>query len=297
MCDIFDAARKADIIRLKKLVNSGGLIDSADNYKRTALHHAVCTGAIESVQWLLWKGAYVNPVTLKGWTPLHLAAVGGNDKCAEALLSRQADPNIRDGNGNIPGHLAAIHGNRMTLNALLKSGTDIHAVNHRGWTMLHTAAFHGRLGCLKLLLQAGLSAEEQATDGNTSLHLAAKEGHLPAVQCLLNASVNWLSLLEARNDMGETALDLASELSKRTVVAYLEQVKWGRCLPVPDDCEKLDSDAHPGHVAVMRGDVSRLKRLLEEGIIKVNEIDSHGATLLHKGTSPLSEPVRCLMRE
>uniref|UniRef100_A0A0V0J271 Uncharacterized protein n=1 Tax=Schistocephalus solidus TaxID=70667 RepID=A0A0V0J271_SCHSO len=282
MCDIFEAARKGDIKSLKQCVNSGILIDSADSYQRTALHHAVCAGALESVQWLLWKGAEVNPISLKGWTPLHLAAVGGHNRCAEALLSRQADPNIKDGNGNIPGQLAAIHGNSITLSELLKTDMNVHTLNHMGWTMLHNAAFHGRLGCLRLLLQAGLSAEEQAEDGNNSLHLAAKEGHLPAVQCLLNSSDNWLSLLEARNDMGATALDLASELGKRTVVAYLEQVKWGRCLPAPSDCMKLDYTTHPGHVAVVQGHLPMLKRLLDEGTIKVNELDAQNATLLHK---------------
>lgn len=41
--------------------------------------------------------------------------------------------------------------------------------------------------------------------------------------------------------------------------------------------------AFPGHVAAFKGDLEMLKKLIEDGVININERDNNGSTLMHKG--------------
>lgn len=41
--------------------------------------------------------------------------------------------------------------------------------------------------------------------------------------------------------------------------------------------------AYPGHVAASKGDLEMLKKLVEDGVINLNERDDNGSTPMHKG--------------
>lgn len=41
--------------------------------------------------------------------------------------------------------------------------------------------------------------------------------------------------------------------------------------------------AFPGHVAAFKGDLEMLKKLIEDGVININERDNNGSTPMHKG--------------
>lgn len=41
--------------------------------------------------------------------------------------------------------------------------------------------------------------------------------------------------------------------------------------------------AFPGHVAAFKGDLEMLKKLIQDGVININERDNNGSTLMHKG--------------
>jgi ankyrin repeat protein len=57
------------------------------------LHLAAMNGKVESVKFLISKGASINKTNL-GWTPLHLSILMGHVDVAVALLQAGADPNI-----------------------------------------------------------------------------------------------------------------------------------------------------------------------------------------------------------
>ncbi|TGZ74797.1 hypothetical protein CRM22_000760 [Opisthorchis felineus] len=158
---------------------------------------------------------------------------------------------------------------------------DVETVDGHGWTMLHCAAFHGRLGCVQVLLRWGLRIEDVDKSGNTAVHLAAMEGHLPVLQCLIIQHQTPLLLLDTPNDLGETPESLAKRFLKEDVSGYIETVKKEHGLR-PVDEVRFFATAFPAHSAAYDGDLTTLRTLIEEGVIKVNERDEQGSTPLHK---------------
>lgn len=117
-----------------------------------------------------------------------------------------------------------------------------------------------------------------------SVHLAAMEGHLAVVQYLLLEVKNWATALEACDDFGETPKMVANRYQKYTVVAFIEQIEWCRKITSDNDASQI-SIAFPGHAAAASGDVRLLSGLIEEGVIKINERNNQGSTLMLKGRS------------
>ncbi len=98
-----------------------------DNSLDTALHRASSSGAIGSVQLLIYLGgANVNDTRSKfGRTPLHFAATG--DIC-KILIKAGADVHVKEGmEGQTPLHIAAYKGHADSCEVLIKAGADVHA--------------------------------------------------------------------------------------------------------------------------------------------------------------------------
>lgn len=142
---IFEAVKLGRIDELELILKRGVSInevnESRDNF--TPLHCACYYGALESLHWLLWKGADTTVVTPKGWTPTHIAAIRGQYACIQALIQSGVNVNTRDHRNQTPSHLAATHGNSHTLQALIRAGADLTIQDCNGWTPVHTAAYYG----------------------------------------------------------------------------------------------------------------------------------------------------------
>ncbi len=106
------------------------------------------------------------------------------------------------------------------------------------------------------------------------------EGHLAAVRLLLAIAPNWLTLLTAKTDVGETAFQLANRFKKLAVAACLEETEQWRSL---DTVAGLNCVNFPAHVAAKAGKLWQLRGLIESGAVKVNECDEDGDTVTHKG--------------
>ncbi|KER26692.1 hypothetical protein T265_13953, partial [Opisthorchis viverrini] len=273
---IHEAVKLGDLKSVKKMISEGADVNEADDQSFTPLHWAT-----NVLQYLLWKGADPNIVTTRGWCALHIAAIRGYEPCIQSLVDRGVCLSTQDSHGLTPGHLAAIHGNSGCLLALLKSGADVETVDGHGWTMLHCAAFHGRLGCVQVLLRWGLRVEDVDKSGNSAVHLAAMEGHLPVLQCLIIQHPTPLLLLDTPNDLGETPESLSKRFLKEDVSGFIETVKKEHGLR-PVDEARFFATAFPAHSAAYDGDLTTLRTLIEEGVIKVNERDEQGSTPLHK---------------
>ncbi|XP_013834650.1 ankyrin repeat domain-containing protein 42 isoform X5 [Sus scrofa] len=303
---IHDAVRAGDVKQLSEIVERGASINEVDVlHKFTPLHWAAHSGSLECLHWLLWHGADISQVTGRGWTAAHIAAIRGQDACMQALLISGANLAAQDDRGCTPLHLAATHGHSFTLQIMLRSGVDPSMTDKREWKPVHYAAFHGRLGCLQLLVKWGCSIEDVDCNGNLPatklvfhfprkcsgacflvtltwpfyihVHLAAMEGHLHCFKFLLSRMSSASQALKAFNDNGENVLDLAQRFFKQNILQFIQGAEYEG--NDPKDQETL---AFPGHVAAFKGDLEMLKKLIQDGVININERDNNGSTLMHK---------------
>ena len=75
--DIWTAARKGDLTALQQHMDAGIDIEVRDEeHKSTPLHHAAYFGQLETVKWLVEKGAGMNARNNDGSTPLDAAYAG-----------------------------------------------------------------------------------------------------------------------------------------------------------------------------------------------------------------------------
>ncbi|XP_067606633.1 ankyrin repeat domain-containing protein 42 isoform X5 [Pseudorca crassidens] len=275
---IHDAVRAGDVKQLSKIVERGTSINEVDVlHKLTPLHWAAHSGSLECLHWLLWHGADLSRATMRGWTAAHIAAIRGQDACMQTLIINGANLAAQDDRGCTPLHLATTHGHSFTLQIMLRSGVDPSVTDKREWKPVHYAAFHGRLGCLQLLIKWGCSIEDVDYNGNLPVHLAAMEGHLHCFKFLLSRMSSASQALKAFNDNGENVLDLAQRFFKQNILQFIQGAEYEG--NDPKDQETL---AFPGHVAAFKGDLAMLKKLIEDGVININERDNNGSTLMHK---------------
>ncbi|XP_033061921.1 ankyrin repeat domain-containing protein 42 isoform X4 [Trachypithecus francoisi] len=240
-----------------------------------SIHNAVRAGDVKQLSEIVECGASINEVdVLHKFTPLHWAAHSGS---LEALIMNGANLTAQDDRGCTPLHLAATHGHSFTLQIMLRSGVDPSVTDKREWRPVHYAAFHGRLGCLQLLVKWGCSIEDVDYNGNLPVHLAAMEGHLHCFKFLFSRMNSATQVLKAFNDNGENVLDLAQRFFKQNILQFIQGAEYeGK------DLEDQETLAFPGHVAAFKGDLGMLKKLVEDGVINVNERADNGSTPMHK---------------
>ncbi|KAI1903812.1 hypothetical protein AGOR_G00031060 [Albula goreensis] len=275
---VHDAVRKGDVTELSAIVKNGTNINETDKkYKFTPLHWASHAGSLECLHWLLWNGADVTCTTPQGWTAVHIAAIRGQDACMQALSVNGADMNAQDNRGCTPTHLASAHGHSFTLQTLLRRAADCNSADRNDWRPVHYAAFHGRLGCLQTLVKWGASVDEVDNNGNIPAHLAAMEGHVHCFKFLLSKGMSSAHTLGARNNQGETPKDLAQRFCKQPVLQFIRVTEKQKDISLDHE-----SVAFPAHGAAFCGDLDALRKLVESGVINVNERDDKGSTPMHK---------------
>ncbi|XP_068927056.1 ankyrin repeat domain-containing protein 42 [Petaurus breviceps papuanus] len=297
---IHDAVKAGDVKQLAEIVESGVNINEVDVlHTFTPLHWAAHSGSLECLHWLLWHGADITSVTPGGWTAGHIAAIRGQDACMQlilqtrklrqtgssdlprviqlALIMNGADLSAQDDHGCTPSHLAATHGHSYTLQVMLRSGVDPNVSDKCDWKPVHYASFHGRLGCVQLLVKWGATIEDVDQNGNLPVHFAAMEGHLYCFKFLLSRMSSVKQALKVFNDNGENAIDLAQRFFKDNIVQFIQGAEFEG-----DNQNNQENLAFPGHVAAYKGDLEMLKKLVENGIININERDDNEYTLLHR---------------
>ncbi|XP_032626558.1 ankyrin repeat domain-containing protein 42 isoform X1 [Chelonoidis abingdonii] len=276
--NLHEAVKAGDVEQLASMVKSGASINEVDLvHKFTPLHCAAHSGSLECLHWLLWHGADITALAIRDWTAAHFAAIRGHDACMQALVMNGVNLTAQDDRGCTPSHLAAAHGQSYTLQTILRSGMDANVSDKNDWQPVHYAAFHGRLGCLQLLIRWGATINDVDNNGNLPAHLAAMEGHLHCFKFLVSKMASVSHTLKARNDHGETPKDLAQRFYKDNIVQYIDSVEHER-----DHPEEQENLAFPAHVAAFKGDLVMLRRLVESGVININERDEKGSTLMHK---------------
>lgn len=134
------AAMTGDYRVVRRLLDSGAMVDIKDVTGTSALHLAAISGNPEIVRTLLDMGAMVNRKERSGFTPLHLAIIRGNRPAAEVLLEGGADIEAKALIGSTPLVLASGAGNHDLTALLLQNNADVNAPCDNGWDALFAAA-------------------------------------------------------------------------------------------------------------------------------------------------------------
>ena len=229
---------------VKALLNGAGE-DFDLNYKdtdgNTALMYAIKGGNIETIKYLIERGAEINYINNLEISPLHLAVRKNRFDIVSALVDFGALLNIRGKFGETPIFDAVGEGNAKMVEALHLNGALINVKNNKGDTPLLVAVKSPKSqDCALTLLSLGASVEEENNNGQTPLiysihhknnmmidillkrgadmNHADAFGNTPIMYCAKTGNREALRVLIARgadftrkNKDGKDALEIAKE--------------------------------------------------------------------------------------
>ena len=223
----------------------------------TALHIAVSANCIESVEFLIEKGADVNLKTCKGYYPIHLIAGRSNGiEILAELASKGADINAQDCHGKTPLfeacicdrtehvehlmkneaeanitefirlmgplHVAAKNGNVHIVKALINnSKADINIKDKYHMTPVHYAALANSADILEILLN--LQGDVYSVDkvGNLPVHYAALSDGPDGLEYLASKDP---TMVNAQNSHGDTPLHVLASNAYQSYTLLIFQV-------------------------------------------------------------------------
>ncbi|KAF1786451.1 Ankyrin repeat-containing domain [Phytophthora cactorum] len=158
---------------IRKLLKTGADPNCVGEYgytgmhRRTPLHWAAITGAVEAVSMLLDSGSDPDFQDIFGRSPLHWAARVNKPEVVRLLLTKGADVNLRDYRDHTPLLCAASSKNVSVdlFDSLVQHGADIDDRLPNGDTALHIAMKCEQKGTALALLDAGADVMETNRDG------------------------------------------------------------------------------------------------------------------------------------
>ncbi|MCA9449639.1 MAG: ankyrin repeat domain-containing protein [Candidatus Omnitrophica bacterium] len=178
--DLFLAAAKGKTTVLQNALDADpGKLYARDSMGRTLLHRAAEGGAIETVRFLLDRGAETDTPDRVGWTPLDYARLNGSEEIVGLLEAMISLPE-------------AISRSEIELVHRILS-EDPEAVNHptpEGAVPLHFAVDIADATLVGILIQAGGDPNASYADGESPLEKAIAQGNRRIVQVLLEAGAN-----------------------------------------------------------------------------------------------------------
>lgn len=183
------AALRGNRSLLKFLSENGADLSMRNSDGRTASFFAAMNAHVNCLAFILDSsddyGAVSATADAKdkiGCTPLWTAAAHGHLETLQYLVRRGASPNACDVTGTTAAWMTAGSGSTQCLNALLEAGADGNLANEDGITPVLIAAQEGHAGCLRVLAAAGADLGIRDLAGNSAAALAAMGGHLSCLQ-------------------------------------------------------------------------------------------------------------------
>lgn len=210
--DLFHAAEKGNLLRVKALLAAGANVNAkmkADPNMRT---NPVFLD--ESRNGKLNPDLNASLYVRDGATALILAAANGRLEVVRALLDANADVNAKNHFSSSALELASRQGHSEVVRALLAAKADLNS----NPCILYSASASGNVDVMKLLLDAGADKDgKNCGVGNPLLIYAIEEGSANVVRALLEAGTD----KEVRDGDGYTPLIAAIRHSRVEVVSLL----------------------------------------------------------------------------
>ena len=159
---------------------------------------------------------------LGGWTPLTVAAASGSFSIAQKLLRAGANVNnaadFHERNGLTPLHIAAELAMEDLVDLFLAHGASTMSLTGTMTTPFYRAARGGSVRILQSLYDAGSDVNAPSWDHYTPLMEAVSWSNHDLLKYLLS----WGADPHFRNDLGESAIDIASRIGDEGVLELLE---------------------------------------------------------------------------
>jgi ankyrin repeat protein len=211
-----------DIVR--DLLDHGVAIDARDRLGRTALALAAKGGRERIAELLIDRGAAIDARAISGATPLFFAAEADHLSVAKVLLARGADVRPPGAGGLTPLMAASFNGNADLVELLIVKGADPHALDANGKGAIVYAASRGFTPVVARLLDAGVEVNRRYEHGLSALMWAAGYADGAGVEDIKQVLALLIArgaALDARDDRGLTAHEIARDLGHREIADYL----------------------------------------------------------------------------
>lgn len=230
--------------------------------------------------------AHMVDVLLKAGMPLPkdilvLSLWSGAKEVTLMLIAAGANMNACDDLGQSLVHRAAEKGEIEILRALLRAKPKLNA-KFNGSTPLLIAIERGKADCALELIRAGADISQADSFGYNALMRAGMLGRNKVVSALLKAGAD----PNAKDKTGKTALMLANEKEQNEVVELLRV----------SGCDESGYKIQECIRAALKGDVERIRQLINEGV-DVNATYQSGARALASAAKHgHTEVVRLLLK-
>jgi len=157
----------------------------------------------------------------------------------------------------------------------------IDSQDFRGRTALHIACAHGQVQVARFLLEKGAKPDLRDQNGRTPIDSALRRGELELVVELCRKAPperRACFLVDSSNDSGKAPLLAAYDMADISVIKSMHEI-WSAHLTANDAC--LEEGLGFLHLAAKKGDISKLRQLLD---IDLRPFDC----LSRSGRTPLS---------
>ncbi|KAL3880297.1 hypothetical protein ACJMK2_032545 [Sinanodonta woodiana] len=301
------ACMNGQLIMTKYLVETyPDMLNSVDNKKHTAAHHAALSGNVSVLCYLIDRGTDPWCTTSEGDSLLHMAcmngqlemtkylaetypdlmndddshkhsaahhaAVSGDVAVLHYLIERGANPWCRTSDGETLLHIACLAGQLDMTQFLVETYPDmLRKVDSYERTVAHHAAISGNVAVLSYLIDHGTDTWCKTSQGARLLHIACHAGQLEMTKFLVETYPKMLNEVDSHK---HTAAHDAAESGSIAVLSFL--IDSGT-----DPCCRTSQEATLLHRACLTGQFDMIKFLVEIYPNMLNEVDSHKHTSAH----------------
>ena len=166
---------------------------------------AASEGNLDSVNYLVRTGTYINTKNELGNTALHCAVASKQVPVMRYLIDYGANTEEKNNKGMTPLLIAVSFNMREIVIFLLSKHVNIDAQDKRGFTGLHIASQTGNFEMVKILVEHNANLEVTDNWGFTAIYRANKGGHLDIVNYLLQKGADQQDIYREGEDGAESA--------------------------------------------------------------------------------------------
>lgn len=265
--ELFQTACRKGFVEIVQILFDLGVdvnVSVSENHW-TPLIWASRYGHVETVKFLIEKGANLEARGKDMVTPLYCAVTNGHIKAAQLLLDHNPDVDTRNIYDWTPLHSAVKEGYTELVTMLITKGANIATANENGVGPFYTACHEGFIEIARLLFDVGVDVNIPTQEDQCTPLIAASEcGHVEIAKFLLENGAN----VEARNNEMMTPFYCAALNGHVKIIQLLFDHN-------ADVNARQINNSTPVHAAVESGHIEVVKMLIAQGV-NVNTADNSG---------------------